>query len=372
VRVLAFIEALGVTGPARKLLALATHLELLVATLRRRSLGAAHSAGVEAFADAARARGARVHVLDERWRFDWRVLDGALELLGSLRPDIVESHHPKSHAVLALALRRGRVPWLAWHHGYTRTDLKVLAYNRLDSWSLPAADLVATTCAPSAREVVNAGVDGERVRVVHNAVDEPPAIDKVWARTQLGLERQRVVLSVGRLSREKGHDVLIDACARIGGVVRNELLVLFAGDGPQRARLERRARRQGVPVRFDGHQPNVAPYYAAADVFALPSRSEGSPNALLEAMAAGLPVAACAVGGVPEIADPRSAVLVPPDDPPALATALTRLLAFPELARTLGDNARAASRHFRTGRRAADVLSMYGALAMPHARGVAR
>jgi glycosyltransferase involved in cell wall biosynthesis len=371
VRVLAFIEALGVTGPARNLLALAPYLDLHVATFRRRSLGVPHCAGVEAFAAGARQRGARVHVLDERWRFDWRVLDAARDLLGSLGADVVESHHPKSHAVLAIAARRAPVPWVAWHHGYTRTDLKVLAYNRLDSWSLPAADLVATTCGPFARELVNTGVDANRVRVVHNAVDETPPIEKTWARARLGLDRQRVVLSVGRLSREKGHDVLIDACARIGPV-RDGLLILFAGDGPERVRLERRARRRGVTVRFDGAQPNVAPYYAAADVFALPSRSEGSPNVLLEALSAGLPIAACAVGGVPEIADPRSALLVPPDDPPALATALTRLLAFPELAGSLGHNARVASRQFRTTGRAADVLSIYATLASPHARGVAR
>jgi glycosyltransferase involved in cell wall biosynthesis len=372
VRVLAFIEALGVTGPARNLFALAPHVDLHLATFRRLSLGSAHCEGLATLAAAARAQGVPVRVIDERSRMDWHVLDGIADLLTSLRPDIVESHQLKSHALLALTRRKAHVPWAAWHHGYTRTDLKVLAYNHVDRWSLPKADLVVTTCEPFARALAGAGIADDRLRVVHNAVVRPRAMARSWARVQLGLARERVVLAAGRLSREKGQDVLIEACAGVTGPLRDELLLLFAGDGPERSRLERQARRRGVRARFDGHRPDLQPYYAAADVFVLPSRSEGSPNVLLEAMAAGKPIVATTVGGVPEIVDARSAALVPPDDAGALAAALVKLLAFPDLASRLAAGAKDAASRFTPDQRAARVLSIYSTLAASPARGLAR
>lgn len=371
-RVLAFIEALGVTGPARNVFALAPQVDLHLATFRRISLGEAHCDGLAAFTGAARAQGIPVRVIDERSRFDWRVLGGIADLLAFLRPDIVESHHLKSHALLALARRQIDVPWIAWHHGYTKTDLKVLAYNQLDRWSLPKADLVVTTCGEFATSLARGGVAEGRLRVVHNAVVRRRTMAKSWARVKLGISQRRVVLAAGRLSREKGHDTLIDACAALAPALRDELLLLIAGDGPERSRLERQARRRGVRVRFDGHRPNLSPYYAAADIFALPSRSEGSPNALLEAMAAGKPIVAAAVGGVPEIVDARTAMLVPAGAPAALAAAITRLLAFPDLAVRLGKAACERAAAFGPAERTARVLALYGSLVSPASRELAR
>jgi glycosyltransferase involved in cell wall biosynthesis len=372
VRVLAFIEALGVTGPARNLFALAPHVDLHLAAFRRLSLGSAHCEGLSAFAAAAAARGVPVRVIDERSRLDWRVFDSIVELVASLRPDIIESHHLKSHALLAVTRRRTEVPWAAWHHGYTRKDLKDVAYSHIDRWSLPRADIVVTTCEPFAHALESSGVASERLHVIHNAVARPRTLARSWARAQLGLRDERIVLAVGRLSHEKGHDVLIDGCAAVRGPLRDELLLLIAGDGPERSRLERQARRRGVRIRFDGYRSDLSSHYAAADVFALASRSEGSPNALLEAMAAGRPIVAACVGGVPEIVDARSAMLVPPDDSVALAAAITRLLAFPDLANRLGAGAREAAARFSADQRAARVLSVYSSLSAARAGGLAR
>ena len=100
---------------------------------------------------------------------------------------------------------------------------------------------------------------------------------------------------------------------------------MIVGDGPERAALVRRAAARGVRLRLDGFHPDVRPWYAAADVFALPSRSEGSPNVLLEAFAEGCAVVAARVGGVSEIAvDGVSACLVRADDVPSLAGGLER------------------------------------------------
>jgi glycosyltransferase involved in cell wall biosynthesis len=93
-------------------------------------------------------------------------------------------------------------------------------------------------------------------------------------------------------------------------------------------------------IRFTGHQPNPLPFYGLADIFILPSLSEGSPNVLLEAMMARTPTIASAVGGVPEmVEDGRSALLIPPADPAALSKAIARLIDNPTLARSLAESA---------------------------------
>src|SRR5205814_2438201 len=116
---------------------------------------------------------------------------------------------------------------------------------------------------------------------------------------------ERVVLAVGRLSREKGHRDLVDALALLHGMESaSKFKLVIVGEGPARESLERVSGEKGLSARvlFIDQVEDVEPYYAIADALALPSHSEGSPNVLLEAMAAGVPVVATKVGGVPEIA----------------------------------------------------------------------
>ena len=142
--------------------------------------------------------------------------------------------------------------------------------------------------------------------------------------------------------------------------VRDRLSLIIVGDGPERARLEARARNAGVPVRFEGFQPCVDPYYAAADLFVLPSRSEGSPNALLEALAAGCPAIATRVGGVPEIVEHGvSASLVAPDNPLELRDAIAHLLGDPGAAGSIADGGRRAAARMTHPARNARLLSIY-------------
>jgi len=153
----------------------------------------------------------------------------------------------------------------------------------------------------------------------------------------------RTIVTVANLRPEKGHDVLIDAAAEIVRRVPDARFVLI-GDGPMRERLRAHAADRGVghAVTFAGHCDNVAARLAEADVFVLPSRSEAFPNAVLEAMAAGLPIVASGVGGILELIDPgRTGVLVPPDDSRALADALSTVISDPVSAARLGDAARA-------------------------------
>jgi glycosyltransferase involved in cell wall biosynthesis len=153
-----------------------------------------------------------------------------------------------------------------------------------------------------------------------------------------------VILAVGRLSREKAHRDLLHAAALLRE--RYPALpfrVVVAGDGPERSALQKARNRLGLgaEVIFAGHQENIGPYYGMARVLALPSHTEGSPNVVLESMASGLPVAATAVGGVPEIVqDGVTGLLVAPGDPAAMADAIARLVREPELAGRLASAAR--------------------------------
>jgi glycosyltransferase involved in cell wall biosynthesis len=142
--------------------------------------------------------------------------------------------------------------------------------------------------------------------------------------------------------------------------------LVVVGEGPERERVEAAALSLGLDacVVFAGHASDVRPFYALADVLALPSHSEGSPLVLLEAMAAGVPVVATSVGGVPEVAtDGETALLVPPHDPAAMASALARVLSDATLARALADKAAAhVAEHFSPEARARSLIRIYGAL----------
>lgn len=192
-----------------------------------------------------------------------------------------------------------------------------------------------------------------KIRVVHNGIDPArfrqapvlaleggsgaptPALEGGSG----GATARPVVLTAARLISQKGHIHLLEAAARIP-----EALFQLAGDGPERASLEAKARELGVNdrVRFLGYREDVPALLASCDLFVLPSLYEGLPLAMLEAMAAGKPVIASAIGGIDEaVVHDETGILVPPADPAALAGAIRQVLFNPPLARRLGAAGRA-------------------------------
>jgi glycosyltransferase involved in cell wall biosynthesis len=163
-------------------------------------------------------------------------------------------------------------------------------------------------------------------------------------RHSLGLHDEAVILAVGRLSYEKGIADLLRAVA----VLRNtngvpDFRLVVVGDGPEREPLARLASQLGIEAKLTmaGFQRDTKPYYSVATLLAVPSHTEGSPNVVLEGMAAGLPVAATAVGGVPEILeDGVTGLMVSPRNPDAMAGAILRILSGPEMRLRLGAAAR--------------------------------
>lgn len=300
------------------------------------------------FVLASRAAGIEIDVIPERRRFDLSVVPRLQTLIEQRRPDLVVTHSVKSHFLMWRSGLAKKHPWLAFHHGYTATDRKMRIYNQMDRWTLPRADQILTVCHAFARELANiTRLPVERILVQHNAIRPrtAPGAQVIQAlRERFGIAPdEQVILSIGRLSREKAHANLIAAFGELCKLNPNlTCKLVIVGDGPERARLELAARSSPATDRIvlAGSTDDVQPFYALANVFALPSRSEGSPNVLLEAMAAGVPVVATAVGGVPEIVvHEESALLVAPNSPPLLAAAIAQLLSNREIAQQLSANA---------------------------------
>jgi glycosyltransferase involved in cell wall biosynthesis len=291
-----------------------------------------------------------VYVIDERFRFDPQVIDEMRRVVKLVNPDLVQTHSVKSHFLLRLSGLSVDRPWIAFHHGYTDTDMKMRAYNQLDRWSLRFADRIVTVSRAFKKELEAVGVDSEKIRVVQNAVDQAQfrsagAKEIELVRRRLGADDgSRLILSVGRLSREKGHVDLVEAFAKLSRsfpIVGTKLVIV--GDGPERRTIENCAAAFGVQdqVVLTGQIRDVRPYYLLSDLLVLPSHSEGSPNVLLEAMAAGLPVVATRVGGVPEmVVHDSSALLVDPHRPDKMAASIAMLLADPDLGFRLAEAAR--------------------------------
>jgi glycosyltransferase involved in cell wall biosynthesis len=201
-------------------------------------------------------------------------------------------------------------------------------------------------------------VPRRKIAVVPNGLD----LRQFTARVPGPPRPLRKVIAVANLRAEKGHDVLIDASALV--LQRfPEARFEIVGAGPLRGKLVERARAREVlhAFAFLGHRDDVGDRLAAADVFVLPSRSDALPNAVLEAMAAGLPVVASAVGGILElIVDGRTGVLVPPGDPASLAARLCELMADPSRAERLGGAARQEVRaHYSFDRMVAEFDRLY-------------
>ena len=277
-----------------------------------------------------------VDVLRERRAWDLRVLTQLCRVIELHQPDIVETHQVKCHFILAQALFWRRIQkdfvWIAYHHGYTKASLKLSLYEMLDRWSLRKPDRIVTVCKPFADDLVRNGASRKRIEVIPNTVQSRPRptdAELAETRRQLRLDGQDyVILSVGRLSPEKGHIDLIIAFKQMlaESSFNARATLLIAGDGPSRNVLEQAAAGIDDSVRFLGHQSNVWPLYFIADVFVLPSHTEGSPLVLFEAMAAKRAVVATAVGGVPDaVSDGVSALLVPPHDIKRLQAALQLL-----------------------------------------------
>ena len=279
----------------------------------------------------------------------------------------VNSYVPGNYARLAAALMQ--VPIVIDHwHGFTRFNVK----RRLICRLLGRFTDLSLAVSRGVRDylVSQGGLDPAKVRVVANGVDVA-AIDSArpgpLVRRELGLpESSPVIGLVGRLDHwGKGHKELFEAMAILKE--RHPVHALIVGGGRRIDEIKALAASLGLAgeVHFLGTRRDVPDLLNAMDIFVLPSHSEGVSLALLEAMAAGLPVIATSVGGTPEVVmDGENGLLIPPRDAEALAGALARLLEAPDFAKKLGANARRHVReHYSLDRLGREINEIYGDLA---------
>ena len=328
-------------GPERQMLGLADHSAKHISTFVSYSEGGRCGA----FLGEVRARG---HGAVELTSDSRNVRENLRELTGLLRTrdaDVLVTHTFKPNILGRIAARRAGIPIVAISRGWTWENLKVRAYEAMDRVNLRFVDHVVAVSEGQGERVRKAGVPSSRLSVIRNAARlsafaEP---DPVFDRKLRGLfptvnPLSPILLAAGRLSPEKGFDVLLEAAPTILQRNPGVRFVLF-GEGPERPKLEARATVLGLTGRFlmPGYTGDLDRYLPWADALVLPSYTEGLPNVALEASAAGVPVVATAVGGTPEVVrDGETGLLVPSGQPQALAAALNRLLASRELGRAMG------------------------------------
>ena len=257
-------------------------------------------------------------------------------------PDVLHAHGSRADLLHFPTARWLGIPIVTTLHGSSMRGGLAGLSERFQGTVLKWFDAVVAVSSPLARDLIQRGLSHDQVHLIPNSPSTTVApLPRQAARDHLGLsESDTPVLGwVGRLIPVKGGDVFLRALAALTG---ERWMVSIIGDGPERGDLERLAEEFGIGnrVRFHGAMPDAAKYQSAFDLFVLSSHSEGIPMVVFEAAAAGTPIVASAVGGIPDVFSGREAHLVPAGDVDALAGAIRALLGDLEGARERADRAR--------------------------------
>jgi glycosyltransferase involved in cell wall biosynthesis len=272
----------------------------------------------------------------DRGPWDWRVVWHLLKICRRERVSIWHGHDYKSNALGLLLRRFWPMRLVTTVHGWVHQTRRTPLYYWVDRLCLPRYERVICVSEDLSERCLACGVPPGRCVLIENAIDAAEfsrqlAVEEAKAR--LGLRPGRFVVgAVGRLSAEKGFDVLIRAVDRLRGGLDVELWIV--GEGAERPRLQALIAELGAGerVRLLGYRPDARELYQCMDAFAVSSYREGLPNVLLEAMALEVPVVATRVAGIPRlIRDGDNGLLVEPGDAAGLSGALARLLRDPAL-----------------------------------------
>jgi glycosyltransferase involved in cell wall biosynthesis len=298
-------------------------------------------AGFEQLKEKATAWGAPLFSIPDRGAWDWQVITRLLSLCRRERVRIWHGHDYKSNALGLLLRRFWPMHLVTTVHGWVKETRRTPLYYKIDQLCLPRYESVICVSQDLHDRCRACGVADDRCLVIENGIDteqfrrgEPAAA----AKAKLGLPAGRFVLGgVGRLSPEKGFDVLLHA-ARLLIADGLDVGVVIAGEGEEQANLGALAAKLGIAehVRLLGYCGDVRPVFEAMDVFVLSSHREGLPNVVLEAMALETPVVATRIAGVPRLlGDGEAGLLVTPGSATELAAECARLARDERLQETL-------------------------------------
>lgn len=313
--------------------------------------------------------GATVVSVPDRGAFDIKSIVALVRLCRRHRVAIWHGHDYKSNVLGLLVRKFQRMRLVTTVHGWVRFTKRTPLYYAVDRWAVRRYERVVCVSDDLRERCIESGKRSDLALVIENAIDTETTRRSVStddAKRQLGFRPESFLVGgIGRLSPEKGFDVLVEAVGRVIATGIDAELVI-AGEGEDRLRLERLIAEQPEPHRFRllGHRSDVGELFQAFDVFALSSYREGLPNVILEAMAFETPIVATAVAGVPRLVeDGRTGLLVPPGDAVTLAAALGRLAASPALGRELARAARTlVETNYSFSRRMEKMTDVYRSL----------
>jgi glycosyltransferase involved in cell wall biosynthesis len=327
-RPLIILDSPELSGPAKGLLQIlsvmaANSIDPLVVNFR-------YAGDAGEFSPLARAQGTTVMEVEQRSRTDWTFVKDVVAAASRHGVNLVQSHTFKANLTAFMICRRMRWPWVAFAHGYTQDRWRARLYNRADQLLMRKPSHVCAVAESVAHIVRRAGRRGP-ISIIPNAIEAaaaPPGLDeRCELRRSFGLAPNEFVLAcLGRLSREKGVDVLLSAAHEFVAE-KPETRILIAGDGPEASLLRREGSRPALAghVTFLGRITRAQDLMAAADLVVLPSRSEGLPNVVLESYEVGTPVLATNVGAVGQIIlDGKTGWIIQSDSVTALLAGLRR------------------------------------------------
>lgn len=329
-------------------------------------------AGFEQLRRKADERDAPLVSVIDRGPLDWRVLSQFLDVCRQERVTIWHGHDYKSNLIGLLLRPFWPMRLITTVHGWVEHTNRTPLYYAVDRLCLPRYERVICVSDDLRQQCLDVGVRPRRCLLLENGIDCDEFQRRRTpreARTALGLPPDRLLISaVGRLSPEKGFDVLLHALAALGREGLDVGLVI-AGEGRQKEELERLVEQLGLAdrVRLLGYCPDPRAIYEASDVFALSSLREGLPNVVLEALAMETAVVATRIAGVPQaISDGDNGVLVEAGSAADLAAALTRVLRDEPLRRRLAVSGRqTVQRRFSFAVRMQKLAAIYDNLLKP-------
>ncbi len=298
--------------------------------------------GVSPLSNAARRLGFKTESIHCRGRLDLSTLYRIRSLIHRDGVNILHCHGYKGDIYGLLAGKLARVALISTSHGFTRDGLFLRAYEAVDRLCLRHFDRVVAVSEQIAFQLEKSGVLRGSVSIIGNGVDTDRfkvGIDRDKARRDLGLKDGATVIGiVGRLSPEKGHRYFLKSAVEVARKIP-EAVFLVVGGGYLEGEFKAYVKNVGIEDRviFTGPRDDMPAIYAAIDIFVCSSLREGSPMAVLEAMAARKPVVATAVGSVPGIIrNGQTGLLVGPGDSEGLTQAILSLVWDVELANRLG------------------------------------
>jgi glycosyltransferase involved in cell wall biosynthesis len=286
--------------------------------------------------------GARGFVIPGRGQFDRAAVRAIADTVRDQSINVIHSHKYKTMFHALLARRRQPVPIIATYHNWLEENFRLKVYAWIDRRLARYADAAVGVSTP-VTEVLRRHAPAERVHYVGNGIDTDRFTpgERAAARARIGLGDGPVIGFVGRLTAQKGVEVLIEAFHRLDHPAAQLLIV---GDGERRAALEAAAQagRNAAHIVFLGSRSDTPELFRAMDLFVLPSYVEAFPMVLLEAMATEVPVIGTPVGDVPKIIAADTGWLVPLGDAAALTTRLAAALGDPPALAAMGRTARAS------------------------------